>query len=1148
MNRKERRRRSSARRERRPGKGAARVASRSLPRGLQEAFAAHQAGRLDQALRLYRQFLAVRPENLDALNLAGIASTQSGEYERAVEFLEAALRVNADAAETHHNLGAALTRLGRLDAAEAAFGRAIELAPNYAEAHNELGFVLKEQGRLDEAEAALRRALAVKPDYAEAHNNLGAALAGRGQPELAVAAYRRALRARRDYAAAHHNLGVALKELGKFDEAEGAYRRALACKPDYAESYHALYNLRPGAAAESDLAAMRDLLDRPSITDREAVHLCFALGRAYEEAGDFDAAFRFIERGNRLQRGTMQYDSAAAESLAERIIATFDPRLIEERAGGGAASAAPIFIIGMARSGTTLIEQTLASHSQVYGCGELDDFPDLVRGLAASSDAGLGFPEAVGELSAAELCRLGDSYVAAVTARGPATPRFTDKMVSNFLYVGLIHLAVPNAKIIHCGRDPLDTCVSCYNQLFTKGMAYTYDLAELGAYHRRYQRLMRHWHALLPGRIHDVSYEGMIADQEAETRGILDFCGLDWEPACLAFHETERPVRTASAVQVRRPLYATSLGRWKRYKRDLGPLLRALEGRGREAEEAAPSLERAVDAQRAGRFDEALRLCRGILARDPGHVDALTLGGVALVHSAKAGEALSLFERAAQAAPVRADVQYNLGGALKELERFDEAAAAYGRAVEFAPEDAEAHNNLGLVLAKLGRTREGEAALRHAVGLKPDYAEAHNNLGALLMEDGRLDAAVAAIGRALEIKPGYAGAHNNLGMAMRDLGKIDEAARAHRRAIALEPGYAEAYANLYGLKSGTAAAEDITAMEALLSRPGLGERQVMTLCFALASAYESVGEYDRAFELFERGNRIKRVSIRYDRAARQSMTERMMAVFDREALTKHAMQVSPHEAPIFIVGMPRSGTTLVEQILASHSRIYGGGELRDLAALVSGLDRRSDASPAYPEIVAELDSAELRQLGESYVAAVRRRAPPARRFTDKLPGNFLHIGLIHLILPHAKIVHCVRDAVDTCLSCYKINFAGSGMGFAYDLEDLGLYYRLYERLMRHWKALLPGRILDMSYEALVAEPRSEIRKLLEFCELPWEDACLAFHETERAVQTASAGQVRRPLYQTSVGRWKHYERHLGTLVDALGERTRPAAGAASPKP
>jgi Sulfotransferase family len=273
------------------------------------------------------------------------------------------------------------------------------------------------------------------------------------------------------------------------------------------------------------------------------------------------------------------YDEAAAFALFDRIEATFTPALIRAKSGGGDQTKTPIFVIGMPRSGTTLVEQILASHPAVHGAGELKTLNDVVHSVRDAAGNALPYPESVPALDGAALRQIGRHYLAEVMKLAPAGKRVTDKMPSNYYLVGLIHLALPNAKIVHCMRDPIDTCVSCFSKLFTGEQVHTYDLVELGRYYRRYERLMAHWRRVLPkGRILDMCYEDVVADLEAQARRLIDHCELPWDDRCLDFHKTDRPVRTASATQVRRPIYNSAIGRWRVYQEELKPLLAALSG------------------------------------------------------------------------------------------------------------------------------------------------------------------------------------------------------------------------------------------------------------------------------------------------------------------------------------------------------------------------------------------------------------------------------------------------------------------------------------------------------------------------------------------------------------------------------------------
>jgi hypothetical protein len=323
---------------------------------------------------------------------------------------------------------------------------------------------------------------------------------------------------------------------------------------------------------------MEDLAQRAaSLPIKRQIELHFALAKAYEDVERRDDVFRHLLVGNALKRSQLAYDESAVLSGFDRIRSVFTPALMRSFDNVGAPSEAPVFIVGMLRSGSTLIEQILASHPQVFGAGELPNFCNAVAGFRPTPEGDFVFPEGTEKLSGENLQRLGARYISEVTALAPDATRITDKMLSNFLFVGLIHLAIPNARIIHAVRDPLDTCLSCFSKLFTTGQSHTYDLAELGRYYRGYRGVMEHWHRVLPqGRILDVHYEDVVGDLEGEARRIVAHCGLPWDPRCLAFHETKRPVLTASANQVRLPLYDSAIGHAQGYARFLGPLRAAL--------------------------------------------------------------------------------------------------------------------------------------------------------------------------------------------------------------------------------------------------------------------------------------------------------------------------------------------------------------------------------------------------------------------------------------------------------------------------------------------------------------------------------------------------------------------------------------------
>ena len=431
-----------------------------------------------------------------------------------------------------------------------------------------------------EAAAAYQRAVALWPSHAEAWLNLGAAHARLGSTQDAAACARRVLELRPDDPRALNNLSNALSAQGRFEEAARCYMRALEIRPADAEAYYNLVNLRPldDGSPESEAAFARltrhaEALDR--FSTREQVALLFALARALDARGEPDKAFESFARANALHRSTLRFDIDRSERLAAAIEAQFDSALIARLQGLGSPSEQPVFVLGMPRSGTTLVEQILSAHPDVHGAGEHGLFPALVSRMR--SPAGLGFPLLASGLSPPDLQNLADAYLRHLEAVSGGKTRVVDKTVGNFELVGLIHLCLPNARIIHCRRDPRDVCVSCFSTRFSGGHDYAYDLHELGRYWRRYDRLMAHWSAVLPpGRVLDVSYEDLVDDLEGSAQRLVAHLGLPWDDACLRFYEASREVRTASFAQVRRPIYKGSVGRWRRYAAHLGPLLDAL--------------------------------------------------------------------------------------------------------------------------------------------------------------------------------------------------------------------------------------------------------------------------------------------------------------------------------------------------------------------------------------------------------------------------------------------------------------------------------------------------------------------------------------------------------------------------------------------
>ncbi len=535
----------------------------------------------------------------------------------------------------------------------------------------------------------------------------------------------------------------------------------------------------------------------------------------------------------------------------------------------------------------------------------------------------------------------------------------------------------------------------------------------------------------------------------------------------------------------------------------------ALLGRGPEADTAfekcfALSPERrlmaiAAEHQKEGRTEEAERLYRRVLREHPRNIDAMRLLALIAVKAEHVDDAENLLERAIAIAPDFMLAILDLGRIRKEQDRYGEALECFDRAIALEPTQVQTHFLRAATLARASFTNEAIAGYRHCLALRP----------------------------------GHAGALLGLGHALNAVGDNEGAVTAYADCIRVAPGSGETYWSLANLKTYRFDDAAVAEMEKLAAAPGDSRQSEVNFQFALAKSWEDRGDYERAWEYYRRGNEMQRAEVIYDPVQTEVMNDRIVATYTPELLASLAGAGDPDPAPIFILGLPRSGSTLLEQILASHSAVEGTAELPYIGRLATSLSRNRPSGINYPEAMRELSPANVAALGAEYLTLARmHRRSGAPRFIDKMPNNFPNAGFIASILPNAKIIDARRHPLDACLSCFRQLFA-KGQNFTYDLTEIGEYYLQYQRMMDHWAAVMPGRVLTVQYEEVVSDFEVQVRRLLEFCGLPWQDECLRFWESERTVRTPSAEQVRQPIYDRSVGYFRHYEGQLGELIEVI---------------
>lgn len=577
---------------------------------IKSAFENYQAGNLQHAVHICQEIIKIHPDNINAINLLGIIFYQQKDYDSAIQFMKMLVKLDPNHPQAYYILGHSMQEKGEIDEAMYHYQKSVQLNPNIADAYYNLGTIFQDKKRNDEAIYCYQKALQINPNDVDAYYNLGRVLQEKKQFDEAIIYYQQALQFNPTLYDAYNNIGIILEEKKQLNEALSCFKKAMQLNTNSAETYtnmgnvyivqgkldegircfkkalqlqpnftEALLNLVGNQSLSYNdskkLFQLSEELIKQDMSENDKINIYFAMGRLCDNLQMFKKSFEYYNLGNMLKRSQLEFNIDSFVGYISRIKKFFSADFIKHRKSWGSDSKTPIFIFGMPRSGTTLVEQILASHPNVYGGGELQFFNQIDHKLASISKVDEPYPECLNFIDDGTAHDAAELYMEEIrnsVGQSKDYIRITDKNPFNFYHLGLISLLFPKASFIHCLRHPLDTCLSIYFQHFSAPISFAYDLSELGQYYREYLTLMSHWRKVLPITIFELRYEDIVQQQEEFSRKLIEFCGLEWELACLNFYNNDRPVFTASNWQVRQPIYTTSCCRWRNYEQFLDPL------------------------------------------------------------------------------------------------------------------------------------------------------------------------------------------------------------------------------------------------------------------------------------------------------------------------------------------------------------------------------------------------------------------------------------------------------------------------------------------------------------------------------------------------------------------------------------------------
>ncbi|MBA4190347.1 MAG: hypothetical protein C0467_20360 [Planctomycetaceae bacterium] len=978
---------------------------------------------------------------------------------------------------------------------------------------------LHKSGNLPHAERLYRQILQEDPQNADALHLLGVIAHQAGQHEVAIGLIQRAVAGNSLIPAFHTNLGNAYRSAGRLAEARSSYEQALKLDPNYADAHAFLgQTLRlqgqPADALEHIGQAIR--ID-PQLA---AAHRNLAVLLA--EQGHGGEALAALQEAVRLQSESAETHMALGDLHAElnhpdEAVACYRETLRRK------PGLMPVYKkLGLQLLRTGKLGEAAALYKDALRFSP--DDPDCHNNL------GVVFKQQ-GRLVEAAV-----QYEAALRAK-PDFAEAYNNLGSVCVDQGNLERGVQMLrKAMEYRPDYLQAQVNLGSALLLLGRPQEAQAQLEQVLKRKPNAAEVHWHL---GHVYRTLNDTQTASRHLRRAVELD-PRLNRQPTPGEKSKPAPPTQRASFRPHPKAVEENNRGVTLRNQgKPAEAIVCYQQALALQPDFALTHVNLGIALVELGRSNEAVVAYRDALRLEPENAVVHNNLGVILKRLGDRDGALHHYQEATRFDPTLADAHNNLGAMCIEDRKVDDAIRHYEQALRSRYDYPEAHNNLGVALKQKDFVEEAIAHYREALRFRPDFPECCNNFGFALLEEGRLDEAVECYHAALRYRPDYAEGHCNLSYIYTELGKPEEALKHCLESLRLKPDFGEAYCNLGDqVKQGRYkfSPEQIQHMEALVTKGELSPSDAGPLHFALAGIREKEGADDAAFLHYKKANDFKRAHFTeqgrsFDREHCRKLFDHIIATFTREHFARMPSPGLDSELPVFVVGMPRSGTTLVEQIMASHPQVHGAGELKQIQRLVLDLGKVSGQGADAGGMMSRVTPAQIRRQAVNHLDHLRRLGGDAARVVDKMPDNFAHLEFIWTLFPRTRIIHCRRDPIDTCLSCFVQNFRS--ITFATNLEDLAFYYQQYERLMAHWREVIPLRMYEVVYEELIDNQEAISRDLIRFLGLEWDERCLDFHKTERPVQTASKLQVRQPIYKTSMKRWKRYEAHLQPLIQAL---------------